>query len=360
VVANIFGTRFLGRREPAWHGLGETFETPMTATEAFTAAGLMYEVKTVPLVMLWDGEKADNVKDGHVDSGLYAVVRGPTADDPVVRVFGHVSPKYVPLQNSQIAKSIDPLTTEWPVETVGALGQGETTFTTLYCGESDVKGDMFRKYILITEGKNGGQAVRAKYCEARVVCQNTLEAALAEVSFGLTIPHTPDAEKQLEFRVALMYQTRKAAERVHQALEFLAEKRLAEDQVSTALQLAYPDPNMSQRAIMAASLGDDAELVAKEMGDQHKPFMDALMAGTRDYEYGRDRAEVFRAGARELYVRFNDEFPVFAGTGYSLLQAIIECEDYRKGGKDTSVKYSATFGPRAKTKARGFAAVMQV
>jgi phage/plasmid-like protein (TIGR03299 family) len=360
MVANIFGSRFLGAREPAWHGLGTTFDQPMTATEAFIMAGLMYDVRTLPLYMVWDGQEAKNVKDGWVESGMHAVVRGPTDDDPVVRVFGHVGPKYVPLQNAQIAKSIDPLTDEWPVETVGALGQGEQTFTTLFCGDTDVRGDMFKRYILITEGKTGGQAVRAKYCETRVVCQNTLDAALQETSFGLTIPHTANAEKELEFRVALMYQTRKAAERVHQALEHLADKRITEEQVQTAAKLVYPDPGMSKKAQIAESLGDDAELVAKEMGDQYKPFMEALMAGSRDYEYGRDRAELFRRSAVELYVKFNDEFPQFGETGYSLLQAFVETEDYRKGGKDTSVKYSATFGPRAKTKARAFAAVMQV
>ena len=28
---NLFGERFLGHREPAWHGLGKTFEDPITA-----------------------------------------------------------------------------------------------------------------------------------------------------------------------------------------------------------------------------------------------------------------------------------------------------------------------------------------
>jgi hypothetical protein len=365
----LFGARFLGRREPGWHKLGTTFDEPMTATEAFKRAGLMYEVRTLPLQMVWDDElvpvgdwngRATNTEEGRVDSGLYAVVRGPTPDDRVVRVFGHVSPKYVPIQNEQIARSIDPLTNEWPVETVGALGHGERTFTTLFCGDTDIRGDMFKRFLLVTEGKDGGSAIRAKYVETRVVCVNTLEAALREVSFGLTIPHTANAEKELEFRVALMAQTRKAAERVHQALEFLADKRMTDEQVDTATRLIYPDPSKSQRATLAESLGDDAEIVAQQMGDQYKSFMESLMAGSRDYEYGRDRAEIFRTGVRELYVKFSDEFPQFGNTGYALLQAAVECEDYRKGGKDSSISYSATFGPRAKTKARAFAAVMQV
>lgn len=358
MVANLFGERFASARKPAWHGLGVTFDEPLTATAAFETAGLMYEVKSVPLYLPWDSP-AENVENGRVSSGLNAIVREPTKDDPVVRVFGHVSPKYVPLQNSQIARSIDPLTKEWPVETVGALGQGETTFTTLFCGDTDIKGDMFKRYLLITEGKNGGQAVRAKYTETRVVCQNTLEAALSEVSFGLTIPHTSNAERELEFRVALMHQTRKAAERVHQALAFLAEKKLSEEQVENALNLIYPEPNKSQKAILAESLGDDAELIARELGDQHKAFMEALMSSTRGYEYNRDRAEQYKAGVRMLYTKFSDEQPIFGDTGYALLQAAVECEDYRRGS-EKSVQWSATFGPRAKTKARAFSAVLQV
>src|SRR3972149_7195107 len=37
--ANIFGARFLGRREPAWHGLGGTLDAALRALVARAAGG---------------------------------------------------------------------------------------------------------------------------------------------------------------------------------------------------------------------------------------------------------------------------------------------------------------------------------
>lgn len=34
MTANLFGERFLGNREPAWHGLGMVFTESLTAVEA--------------------------------------------------------------------------------------------------------------------------------------------------------------------------------------------------------------------------------------------------------------------------------------------------------------------------------------
>jgi hypothetical protein len=42
--ASIFGSRFTGRREPAWHGLGTVFEDAPLASEAIVRSGMDYVV----------------------------------------------------------------------------------------------------------------------------------------------------------------------------------------------------------------------------------------------------------------------------------------------------------------------------
>ena len=47
----LYGDRFLGRREPAWHGLGKTFpqELVIGVREAVEAAQCNYKVHKVPM-----------------------------------------------------------------------------------------------------------------------------------------------------------------------------------------------------------------------------------------------------------------------------------------------------------------------
>ena len=49
--AAIFGDRFLGRREPAWHRLGEVFTEPMSMTAAIKRAGIDFHIAKHPVVV---------------------------------------------------------------------------------------------------------------------------------------------------------------------------------------------------------------------------------------------------------------------------------------------------------------------
>ena len=44
--ATLFGERFIGRREPAWHRLGEVFpaDEKMTASEAMQRADILFGI----------------------------------------------------------------------------------------------------------------------------------------------------------------------------------------------------------------------------------------------------------------------------------------------------------------------------
>ena len=48
---NIFGDRFLGRREPAWHRIGQVFDEPMTMTQAIKRAGIDFHIAKHPVVV---------------------------------------------------------------------------------------------------------------------------------------------------------------------------------------------------------------------------------------------------------------------------------------------------------------------
>ena len=167
----LFGQRFYGYREPAWHGLGKIFTHEPTAIEAFREAGLMYEIRKVPVFAYIDGTN-------HLVQDQWALVREPTEDDPEYKVFGLVGEQYCVVNNADIAPIVDILAQEWPIETVGALKDGRTIFVTLRAGLDEIEGDEIAKFFLLTDTKDGSGALKLAFTPVRVVCQNTLTSAL--------------------------------------------------------------------------------------------------------------------------------------------------------------------------------------
>ncbi|KKL93629.1 hypothetical protein LCGC14_1872830, partial [marine sediment metagenome] len=127
--ASLFGERFLSYREPAWHRLGLVLDEPITALKAFRKMG-PYEVKLIPL-------SAVGMTD--VEIPHRAIVRTGTNDDPNNRVFGIVSEDYVLIQPKEFCEIWDEHVAE-PIETIGALQQGETLFISTKLPSFDVNG----------------------------------------------------------------------------------------------------------------------------------------------------------------------------------------------------------------------------
>ena len=73
--ASLFGERFLGLREQAWHRLGEVFpqDLQLTATEAMQRADIMFKVEKYPMfVQAPDGTQ--------IATKSFGVLREPTHD----------------------------------------------------------------------------------------------------------------------------------------------------------------------------------------------------------------------------------------------------------------------------------------
>lgn len=339
---NIFGDRFLGKREPAWHGLGTTFEDPISASEAVQRAGLDYRVDVVPAGFQVDGR--------WVESDKGAIVRQPTADDPQHRLFGYASRDYQVFQNTELARVVDALTNEWPVETVGALGLGETMFLTLDAGGGKVGDEDVHQFFLISDNKTGTRSLRVAFTPVRVVCQNTLVSGLRAATVNAAIPHTLGAKSDLDFRVRMMSEMRKAQLSTLEAMSALTTKKLVAAQVEAVLVAAYPDPPRSAKVELHREL---TEQVAGLEGFTPEQVASLLKVSERR-DYYVDRAVGFRDAARELFGKFNDEHPAYAFTAWAVWNAVVETEDYRRGSD--SIGESAVFGIRAAAKARAFQA----
>jgi phage/plasmid-like protein (TIGR03299 family) len=338
---NIFGERFIGRRQPAWHGLGTVFDEPLGigAVEAIERARLDYTIHKVPLSYTFAGAT--------VQADQMALVREATPDDPAAALLAVVSPSYDFLQNRELAELIDrELTAFMPVETAGALGKGETFFLTLDAGMGEVvPGEDIHHYFLITDSRTGTASLQFAYTPVRVVCQNTLVSGLSGATVKWSVGHQNGHRKGVETDVHLIAALHVAQAKLAEQMRRMAETHIADEHVDRLLAAVYPEPKPTafvQRARSLEEFGIKLDAPAQETLDRR--LEDAAT-------YAR-HARMQREGARTLYDKFNDEYPNVAETAWAVYNAVVECEDYRTGQGD--VDRACLFGERAKRKADAF------
>jgi phage/plasmid-like protein (TIGR03299 family) len=328
---NIFGDRFAGYREPAWHHLGKVFDKPISASEAIGLANMNYAIEIRPLQTTWHtGLVAEGLGEclSTVDvPDRFAVVREPTKDDNEPRVLGIVGSRFEPVQNTDIGLALDLLTDRWPVETVGALGYGETTFFVLDAGEISVAGrDAVHKYFLVRDQKDGTRKLHFCFTPVRVVCQNTLTQA-GEGEASVDLRHNKGVKGEFFDRIEVVDWMLKSADATEQVFNNMAKVVLKAEDVKAALERCYPMPKKST------------------MKEREQDWINAC-----------ERTKQIRGGAQFLIERWNAEQPWAARTAWGVYNGIVETEDYRKG---KSAENSLLWGPRANTKKMAYAILSQ-
>lgn len=344
---NLFGERFLGYRQPAWHGLGKIVDSRLTATEAVTESGLDYEISKCPLYTQFYG----------VDLAVenqFILMRDETEDDPQPRSFGIVSDDYEVIQNTELAKILDPLTQEFPVETCGALGYGEKVFMALAVGSADIEGDEIKEYFLLNAGHTGSDSIRLMYTPVRVVCQNTLIMATRASTVSSVVLHNRGAAGDLRLAVDLMARLRGVQAYGLNSLRQMALSPLVTTQINQIIDAAYPLPRKSRTQELVDAINQ--ELPQAEIEALMNQGLDRAVRLADLSKYPVEAARANREAVVTVLDKFNDEFPQFANTGWAVYNAVVELEDF-KGGKG-AVEESALFGPRAAVKARAYTATM--
>lgn len=341
--ATLFGDRFIGRREPAWHRLGEVFDADekMTATDAMNRADIMFNVDKMPqFIELPTGE--------HIPTNSYSVVREPTTDDPEYRVLATVGKEWTALQATELGKMLDPISVRYPVETAGAIGKGEKIFISLDAGESKIAGEDHNLYYLVSDARDGTGALNIAFTPVRVVCQNTLVAGLDNAKVSIAIKHRQSIAQDAEFYLDIFNQMAHVKETVVSAMDSMTAVTLDDDQIKRIILKAYP--NASRPARLKLSDGINADEVPAHVWTK---ILTDREAKKDEYEKRQARVDRIKANANERLDIFNQEFPHLARTPWAVYNAVVETEDYRRGW-DTSD--TMLFGSRAEAKVRAFKA----
>ena len=199
-----FTSGWLGNGERAWHGMGVVTDGTLPAREAFETADALFTVEKRELQLpRFNQELAEVDTCGGPDAGIYYA---PSGSFGIVRtdtqaLLGVVSKQYEIVQNDSLLRMAEFIREEVDMDCVIVLSDGaKVCFTaTLRGAETDiVPGDTVKRRIVGYLGHDGKTGCGAKFTNIRVVCQNTLTAALGESGAHSSITHKNGANENFD------------------------------------------------------------------------------------------------------------------------------------------------------------------
>lgn len=216
-------------KEPAWHGLGKVTENVLTAEEAIKAADLDWTVEKRPIFT----DKQAEIKDA------FATMRD--TDDKVLGIVGR---QYTPLQNKEAFGFFDNVVSEGTAmyHTAGSLHGGRRVWILAklpnHIEVSDV--DIVEKYVLLSNRHDGIGSVIGGFTPIRVVCQNTLNAALGSLQNTVRVRHTTNIATRIKEAYTVMKIVNKNYEAIEKAFKGLAIKSIDTKKLDSYLTKVFP------------------------------------------------------------------------------------------------------------------------
>lgn len=226
MAANVETMFFTGRTAP-WHGLGTMVESAPTSGDALVLAGLDWKVMQKKLV----------TEDGFAVPGFKANVR-----DLDNRTLGVVTDRYKVVQNEEAFSFTDSLLGEGVTyETAGSLQEGRRTWILAKLPQRYIiSGDELTPYLVFMNSHDGTGAIKAAMTPIRVVCQNTLNLALATAKRSWSTNHVGDIQGKLQdAKDTLLYAERYMAE-LGKAIDVLNRQKLSDRQVYEYIDQLFP------------------------------------------------------------------------------------------------------------------------
>lgn len=308
-----------------WHGLGQQL-TPGATIEQWTEqAGLKYtvlessvryETPAATELQVWPERKVLSRSD--TGAPLAVVSNGYNVVQPaeIMNFFG------------ELAKIGG-----FELETAGALSAGKRIWALAKIGDGApiVDNDLVKPYLLLGTSYDGTMATVAKFTAIRVVCNNTITAAVGGYSNGRVIHGESEIDKGYL----------KSAVRVLHSEKFNAESvRLQLGIVANSFESFLVQSRQFAGVPMSEIQADDflAELL--------KPYCRAEKKEIRETKAFVRIMELFKGRA------IGSDIPGVAGTRWGMLNAVTELVDHERGRSNNSRIESAWFGSGAALKAR--------
>lgn len=226
--ANIDTMLYVG--ETPWHGLGTKYEVAPKSSEAI--------IKGAQLD--WTVEAAPMYTDLHGPiTGYHAIYREDNNE-----VLGVVNNRYPNMvQNADTFNAFDNLLGKsLDVETAASLGRGETVFG---CFKIQNKfkvmdDDIDHYFVVMNDHLKVDGKVTVMNTPVRVVCQNTLSAALSNNLYKLRIPVSADSGVNAAVTEKLFTSIENAMRSMQKSAETMCKQKLTREHLDKILDELFP------------------------------------------------------------------------------------------------------------------------
>jgi phage/plasmid-like protein (TIGR03299 family) len=231
---------FSGRGIVPWHGIGSVLDNVLASEDAIREARLDWQVIQTPVYTAanWAAPIP----------GYVANVREDTRE-----VLGIVGEKYQVAQNRDVFAFADDLigSNEAPCayETAGSLFNGRRVFMLIAMPKGRIVGDEYQPYLCLSNAHDGSSALQVFLTGIRVVCNNTLQAALNSAKRKISIRHLSSMEIRKE---EALRATGAASTYFHQLEAFASELAGKKVNIAKVLDRLFPASHaMSSRQAKA-------------------------------------------------------------------------------------------------------------
>jgi len=224
--------------EVPWHGLGAVLDGVLTSEEAIKEAHLTWTVEQTPVYTANNWAKAI--------PGYVANVRSDTRE-----VLGIVSERYHVAQNKDVFAFADDLIGNGEIpctyETAGSLFNGRRVFMLVNMPKGRIMEDEYVPYLALSNAHDGTSALQIFLTGIRIVCNNTLTAALKTAKRKISIRHLSCMNQRKDEAIRTMGAASKYFHDLEKFASELAGKKVIIDKV---LNLLFPVSSyMSSRQV---------------------------------------------------------------------------------------------------------------
>ena len=290
-----------------WHGLGQSLSADADIATWTREAGLAYSVLESPVLF-----RTAAATEPEAFKGRKVLHRSDTGAPLAV-----VSDGYHVVQPAEVMGFFDNLVKlgGFQLETAGALSYGRRVWAlaSVGAGADIVDGDTVKPYLLLGTSYDGTMATVAKFTTVRVVCNNTITAALGDNTASVRVLHS---------------------------------ERFDADAVRMELGIVA---NNWERFLI-----ESRKLAGEPMGaEAADAFVSELL---KPYHTGKIDISESRAYKRVMQL-FNgaaigSDIGGVIGTRWGMLNAVTELVDHERGRSDNTRLESAWFGTGAAIKNR--------
>lgn len=233
---------FFSVKEKAWHGLGQIVSDYPTSGEAMKFAGLDYTVEKRKLFTLDSENRMADPENEIIVPEIEVPRYFATVRTDTEQVLGVVGKDYEIVQNVDAFSFFDSIVGGDGIqyETAGALGGGERIFITAKLPSYIKVGreDLIEQYLFLTTSHDGYGSITAAFTPVRIICNNTLNAAMRNHSNAVKVRHTANAKERLEQAHKVMGISNQLSVQLEDIFNRWSKVKIRDEQLKHLIQLA--------------------------------------------------------------------------------------------------------------------------